>query len=115
MAVLTYIEAFRVLFAVCLGDGLILHGFEYAGHRSDQCQRDARVLVRFEQHDLFAALIVRDHGQCGLLVFVVDGIVDGGQVGGVGQELAVHRQQQRDCVRLILNGRQMQRSVLHGD
>lgn len=53
-----------------------------------------------------------DHRQCSLRVLVVDRVVDGAQLAVVVEELAVHGEQQRDRVGLVLHGGQMQRSVL---
>ena len=53
-----------------------------------------------------------DHRERGLGVLVVDGVVDGAQLAVVVEQLAVHRQQQRDGVGLVLHGGQVQGGVL---
>jgi len=55
---------------------------------------------------------VGDHRQRRLGELIVNGVVDRAQVQRVEQQFAVHVQQQRDGVRLVLHGGQVQSGVL---
>jgi len=108
----TYVEALRVLLAVRLGDALVLHCLEYLGHGGNEGKGHAGMLVGSQGHHLVSPLLVGHHGQGGLRIFVVDGIVDGAHVQHIVEQLAAHGHQDGDGMRFVFHGGQVESGVL---
>lgn len=109
----TYIKALWILFAVCLCDTFILNGFKYTWHRSNQCQYNARMFIRFQHHHLFGPIIVCHHSQSGFRVFIVNGIIYCTHFHVIVQQFAIHWQKQWNGIWFVFNCRKVQRAVLH--